>query len=214
MIQRPLTHGPIAVRAWHGSPDWDYGAELRPHKKNRDCSGYGFCMTTSVDRARKYAGRNGRVVLIEMEILNGIEKVPRIPAIKAWEFLDKHMGNKKAQQVYLDMMQLEMLSNNIPVDENTLINPIHVANLCLIHNALKGEHQIDMAHWLVQSGIDAEWSPQSGNEDWLILFNTSKIVREKAMKVNEKDSVFEDMPKIKEQIAAYRHTQNAEMMAP
>lgn len=199
MIQRPLVHPPVAIRAWHGSSSWTPGVELRPHAKNRDQSGYGFCLTTSVARAKKYAGRNGRLVLVELSMLRGLKERPKVSLVCITAFLDKHVGRRKRQIVLDDLISLETTVRGVQPGPETRFDPLICANLCLFHDALKGERQLEMARWLVHHGVDAEIVAQSGDEDWLILFNTERVIREAVYRPSELDWT-DNMPPIRAQI--------------
>jgi hypothetical protein len=209
MIQRPLEHRHTIIRAWHGSPKWERGIEIRPHSKSRTETGYGFCMTTSADRALKYAGRNGRVILVEMEALSGLEDRRKISLAEVWKFLYEHTSKKKAKLVFDDIARLIAATQLIRPTEDTMIDPIMLSNMCLFHQALKDQNQVELVLWLSMIGIDAEVIPQSNQEDWIVLYNTSKVIRETVMRPNGKDGPLNDFPTISKQMSASTNYDNA-----
>lgn len=173
---------------WHGSRRWSGAPEIRKSSAKRAEHGPGIYLTTNLETAWKYAKGGGRLYLFELpDDLNWILN-KRIPRTYILDFLNglRRIPNKK--QVFEDMQRsIERTGDLVPASilVNVLVNA----------DALVGDNGPDLARFLVQHNIDGDCVRQ-GNEDWVVLWNTRKVLRYTPRSRTEVPVELYDLPKV------------------
>ena len=83
---------------------------------------------------------------------------------------------------------------------NQDLSATYLLNLCVNHEALNGEHGQALAAFFTERGADADVISQSGDEEWIIIFNPAVVVRATAVPAKNVDKTHYELPKITEQI--------------
>ena len=178
MTQTPSDTTP-GFRFWHGAQRWTGTPELRPSRPQSYHCGPGLYLTTHVDTARKYAKGGGQMVLVEVapeatvledswlplaDLLQGLASLPRVKGRKAIE----QDLRQSAQRFPDGQMPAEFLMN-----------------LCVNQDALGGETGPALARWYASKGIDVSLYSRSRGEDWVVVFNPTKIRQARVCRGNE-----------------------------
>lgn len=166
------------LKFWHGAHRWEGDPKLHPAKPENYQCGPGLYLTTRYETARKYAKGGGQTVLVELdsntclledatltlpEMLEGLASLPRVKDRKGLIADLKRSAERHARR-------------NGEAPEVVLLPAYYLMNYCINARTLGGESGPALAKWYANKGIDASVTPQSGDEEWLTVFNMDKVV--------------------------------------
>lgn len=174
------------IKLWHG------GRYLESsYKENIPCKGLweygpGLYLTTSYERARKYAKGGGSTYAVEVLKGNDIDKVDlSIEVVQ--EFIFNHVIGTKKQQMLQDIhSNMKRLNNTQGVQAQTFLN------LIINNEAVKKTKTHILNEFLVDNSIHYGVVKNYGgsNETVLVVFNRAKIKSVK--KINSIDVMLDD----------------------
>jgi len=156
------------IALYHGGSRWKGPPELRPAKKGRAEHGAGIYLTTSFDTARKYAAGNKVVTVVHLSlpIVLSSESFVAYPAVERLATELKPSSRKKLLEGVARVRA--RFPGSMPADSLLAI---------LVNSDLSsGESGVTAARFMACNGIDAS-IVRFASEDWLVLFNTSRIAR-------------------------------------
>jgi len=151
--------------------------------------GPGLYMTTNLETAWKYAKGGGRLYLFELD--DDLQWITgaKIPLAHMLDFLGTLRRIPKRGQVYSDLRKQEGRFANDLVPASILVNVLVNAD------ALGGDNGPDLAHFLIQHDIDGDCVKQGG-EDWVVLWNMSKVIGYQSRSRAEIPVEIYDLPKV------------------
>lgn len=157
------------IELYHGGNKWSGEPEIRP-SKGRYERGPGIYFTNNYETAKKYAKGSNVVQLVKIDSQFTDLKNVKVHINVIFSFLDELYGLKKKKEIKQDIKRFSDRTNKdeIPL---TVLN-----NLIVNWEAGSGEVGKELAKFFVKSGADAIVDEQSGDEQWLIVFNP-KIIK-------------------------------------
>lgn len=167
MSQQPIVmyHG---ARAWSGPPSVQRGRAKRTEH------GPGIYLTTSYATARKYSKGGGVVMRVLLSPDLTWAEDATIPIADAIAFVRNQRGMRKKNEIIADLQR-----NSAKHLGSDTIGASVLSNLAVNYDALVGDAAPAMAQFFARCGIDAGLNETWGDgkdEDWIVLFNPSKIL--------------------------------------
>lgn len=181
-MSEPSDSTPV-LKFWHGSQRWDGHPQVGPSKKGRYEAGPGIYLTTHRNRAAGYAKGAGSLVYVEASIeLRLLEdaRLTRQQMAEALAALPRLRNRKKIEA------DLDECAERHP---DGRLFASYLVNLIVNHEALTGGAGPALARWLTEHGIDASRQSQSGNEDWLVVFNPDVLKTFKKLTAAQADAM-------------------------
>lgn len=178
------------IRLWHGGRDLESSYQETNCAKGLWEHGPGLYLTTSYDRARKYAKGGGATYLVEIEEGNPISRI-QCPIEDVEKFIQDNIIGKKRNPLLID------IHNNMKrMNSTTHIHIEHFLNLIINHEAIQKTKTDLLAKFLVSHGADYGVVKRygGGEETVLVVFNRKKIKRVKKIKSNEIELTDYDLP--------------------
>jgi hypothetical protein len=174
------------IQLWHGGRFHSSNGpmEIQKAKTGKVEHGVGIYTSTHLSTATKYAKGGGHVTYIELD-----------PNIQWMENSDLDINNilmfiKNTQKLRHRQSILDDFKDSIERSgkEGNRIFASVLVNLCHYHNALVGDTSKEITHFYRENGIHASLV-KSGSEDWVLIFDPSKIIKAKSMpiKIIERD---------------------------
>jgi len=160
---------------WHGARAWSGPPVIHPAKKGRLEYGPGIYLTTSLATAKKYAKGGGVIMRFEVDPrVRWIEGavLPVEPMIKLVASL-RGSGAKKARVV------ADILRSAVRLAPRLGVGRTHASvlvNLLVNDDLLTGDNGPKVARFLTEHDIHASLQEKSGDEDWVVIFDPSKIL--------------------------------------
>jgi len=184
---------------YHGGQRWSLvPSELRASKQGRYESGIGINFTNNYETARKYAGGNRVVHLVDIDrnIVDLDSEKANIDLDEMVEFLNGLRGLKKRKEIIADLQRYSdrVKTKTIP---GSVLN-----NLVVNHEAGAGNVGLEIVRFFLSKGIDGVFTDKNGGEVWFILFNLSKIKGVKVIVPKEFDYKDVMLPDPKTKIGA------------
>lgn len=163
------------IELWHGGRRWNDKPSVQTPRKGRYECGPGIYLTNQYDRARKYAAGNGITTLVSLrENITWLER--KEVSLQAMEdYVRQTMGFRKRSLILEDLAQSAHRLDRDQLSANYLVN------LCVNHDVLSGSQGVNLAHWLVEQGIDASLHVVNLIEHWVVVFNPEIIERYRAV---------------------------------
>lgn len=161
---------------WHGARRWEGPPQIRAGRKGRVERGPGLYLTTAYETARKYAKGGGVVLRVELDPnLNWLEgaTVPLDDALALYAKLRLNPAFRRRESEYLADSS-KRLGASLPPRS---VFATFVVNLLVNGGAVSGPNGPIVAAWLVEHGIHASLIEETNHEDWLVLFDPSKVLR-------------------------------------
>lgn len=158
----------MAITLYHGSRRWNGPPQIQKGGKGRTEHGPGIYLTTSAARAKRY-GKVMRVTLAEDLRMIEDATLPRADALAYARTMRKRADLVDELEWYIAQLRP---NQDLPASR--------LVNLAVNNEALGGGEAPRMAAWLSSRGIDASlvtWFSGTQAEDWLVVFNTEKILR-------------------------------------
>lgn len=153
------------IELWHGGRRWNDKPSVQAPRKGRYECGPGIYLTSQYDRARKYAAGNGITTLVSLrENITWLERTE--VSLQAMEdYVRQTMGFRKRSLILEDLAKIAHRLDRDQLSANSLVN------LCVNHDVLSGSQGVNLAHWLVEQGIDASLHVVNLIEHWVVVFN-------------------------------------------
>lgn len=176
---------------WTGARRWEGPPTILPSTKGRVEHGPGIYFTTRLDTARKYA-RGGGVVMrfeIDPDFIWLEQAIVPTDALIAW--VKSRPGLRKKKEIITDLR-----SNAARTSQRLGEGMSHaeaLLNLLVNYEAVTGAHGPALAEFFAGMGIGASHAKSSFDEDWVVLFDPSKIVAFRRM--SPTDSTV-DLPRV------------------
>ena len=163
------------IELWHGGRRWNDKPSVQAPRKGRYECGPGIYLTNQYDRARKYAAGNGITTLVSLrENITWLER--KEVSLQAMEdYVRQTMGFRKRSLILEDLERTAHRLDRDQLPANCLVN------LCVNHDVLSGSQGVNLAHWLVEQGIDASLHVVNLIERWVVVFNPEIIERYRAV---------------------------------
>lgn len=163
------------LELWHGGNRWEGDPEIRPPKQGRYECGPGIYLTTSYQRARKYA-KGGKIVT-RVTLANNVRWLDdaKLPLGTLEAYVRETRGMRMREQILADLQRCAQRESAeaLPVDR--------LLNLCINYDAIAGQQGVHLASWLAEQGIDASLHRPHAGEDWVIVFNPKVIIRHRVV---------------------------------
>lgn len=168
-LRKLLESSGNTVQVYHGGSKWYGDPEIRP-TKGRYEGGPGIYFTNNYDTAKKYAKGSNVVQLVDIDKSFTDLKTVKVDIDIIFDFLDSISGLKKRKEIKSDIQRFSdrTQKREIPL---TVLN-----NLIINWQAGSGDIGKEVAKFFVSNGADAIVDDQSGDEQWLIVFNP-KIIK-------------------------------------
>lgn len=174
------------IKLWHGGRNLESS-----YKDNIPCKGLweygpGLYLTTSYERARKYAKGGGSTYAVEVYQGNDIDKID-LPIEKVQDFISENViGSKKKEMLEDIHSNMKRLNNTKGVQAQTFLN------LIINNEAVKKTKTHILNEFLVANSIDYGIVTNYGGSDEtvLVVFNRAKIKSVK--KTNASDVSLDD----------------------
>lgn len=167
-LYEEITSG--AIQMYHGGSRWSTAPEIRPSKGGRYEGGVGIYFTNNYETARKYA-KGGKVVqLVNIKSDFTRLKDVKVPVDELISFVNDLYGMRKKKEIISDIKRFAERVNKTEISLEIL------NNLIVNWEAGAGETGTEIAKYFVSKGADASVQDQSGDEFWLIVFNTKIIL--------------------------------------
>lgn len=182
------------IELWHGGKRWEGSPEIRPAKQGNYECGPGLYLTTSYERAQKYA-KGGKVttrVTLADEV-RWLEKA-KLPLRELLEYARTAPRVPKRDKLLADLVRCP--GEPKALDVESLSDVSRLVNLLVNSEALAGKLGVHLAAWLTSKGIDASlYSPTNG-EQWVIVFNPAIIRKHRVVSATDVKLDQYHLPKI------------------
>lgn len=154
---------------YHGGSKWSTAPEIRPSKGGRYEGGVGIYFTNNYETAKKYS-KGGKVIQI-VNIRSNFRKLSdvKVPVSEIITFVDELYGLRRKKEIVSDLNRFAERTGRSEISLEIL------NNLIVNHEAGAGDVGTEIAKWFVSKGADASIQDQSGDEQWLIVFNPKII---------------------------------------
>lgn len=175
-------------QVYHGGSKWYGEPEIRPIKGRYE-GGPGIYFTTNYETAKKYAKGSNVVQIVDIDKSFTDLKSIKVDIDIIFEFLDLLNGLKKRKEIKSDIQRYadRIQKQEIPL---TVLN-----NLIINWEAGSGEIGKEIARFFTKNGADAIVEDQSGEEQWLVVFNPKIIKNYKVTSPKEIETYM--LPKIR-----------------
>lgn len=156
---------------YHGGNRWTTAPEIRPSKGGRYEGGVGIYFTNNYETARKYA-KGGKVVQL-VDIRSNFRKLRdvRVDINELSDFVTNLSGLRRKREIVSDLNRFGQRTNRTECSLEIL------NNLIVNHEAGAGSVGTEIAAYFTSKGADASVQDQSGDEQWLVVFNPKIIVK-------------------------------------
>ena len=155
-----------------GTPAWVGPPEVRPVRKGRAEHGPGIYLTNRLETARKYAGGARTVLRVEVEPPSLWLEDAVVPTDVLVGWVMDRRGLRKKREIVDDLVTRGR--GRLPSGQSY---PFVLLNLLVNHGVVTGEHGPAIARFLSSLGISASHVERGGDEDWVVLFDPSKVRR-------------------------------------
>jgi hypothetical protein len=173
---------------WHGGRI-SGPIDIQAPTKGRYEAGPGLYLTTSYQRACKYAKGGGSTFLVTLkDNLNFAEDVS-IPLAEGVQFATKYLGGK-GKLIAAD------LKNNCTRMNKDMFTANILINLVVNYEAGSGTKGRALLQFLQNHNVDAAIEDQSGGEQWVVVFNPNVITKVKKTPASEVTLEMWNLPKI------------------
>lgn len=159
---------------WTGARRWEGPPEVLPSKTVRMEHGPGIYLTTRLETARKYARGGGVVMRFEIDpsFLWLQQAVVLTDELTSW--VEQERGLRKKKEILADLRA--NAARVAPRLGAGLSHAETLLNLLVNYEALAGAHGPSLAAFYAERGIAASHAKESFDEDWVVLFDPSKIL--------------------------------------
>lgn len=161
-------------KIWHGSQRWEGRPEIRPARKGMYEHGPGIYCTTSLSRASKYARGPGRIVRFSVDSSIQWLQGTNLDVADVMSFLKQSRYVRGKVKLARDIE--EVLGARGRAVGDGKMPAEFLVNLAVDGNCLSGQGAPELAEYLVSKGVGGSLYRLSAVEDWVVLFDPSKIV--------------------------------------
>ena len=174
---------------YHGGKRWSMlPDELIPASKNRYEGGVGIYLTNKYETARKYAKGSRVVHIVDIDKNYRDIKGKELQIEDVVEFVKSVSGLKHKKEIIQDLISNSKRLNRPYVHADVL------NNLIVNYEAGAGNVGLEIPRYFISKGIDASLQNQSGDEQWLVVFNP-KIIQKFSI-VNPSNQIIWTLPQI------------------
>lgn len=166
---------PIVV--YTGTQVWEGRPEVRQSRKGRAEHGPGLYFTTRLQTARKYAKGRGTVLRVEIDPSFAWLEDAIVPTSVLMNWVANQRGLRHKKEIISD------ISGNATRTASRISTPAELnsyasvlVNLMVNYDVLSGAHGPALAEFLASLGIGASHVSMSGNEEWVVLFDPTKVL--------------------------------------
>lgn len=160
---------PIVV--YTGTQVWEGRPEVRASRKGRAEHGPGLYFTTHLQTARKYAKGRGTVLRVEIDPDFAWLEDAIAPIGTLVDWVRSRRGLRRKREIESDL--LERAGRGLAPGMGRVSA---LVNLMVNYEAITGENGPALAKFLADLGIGASHVSMSGNEEWIVLFDPTKVL--------------------------------------
>lgn len=177
---------PLVV--YTGTQVWEGRPYIKESRKGHSEHGPGLYFTTKLQTARKYAKGRGTVLRVEIDpaFLWLEDAEAPIETLVTW--VEGRRGLRKKREIVQDIV--DRAGRGLAPGMGRVAT---LVNLMVNYEAITGPHGPALAEFLASLGIGASHVRMSGNEEWLVLFDPSKVISWR--RVGPED--IEDLPRVR-----------------
>lgn len=172
-VDVPLAKNAAPLVVYTGTRVWEGRPEIRESRKGRVEHGPGLYFTTSLQTARKYAKGRGTVLRVEIDPTFVWLEDATAPIEDLVEWVAGRRGLRKKLEITDDLLTRAGRGRGLAPGMGRVAT---LVNLMVNYEAITGSHGPALAEFLASLGIAASHTRMSGNEDWVVLFDPSKIL--------------------------------------
>ncbi|MGH0003537.1 hypothetical protein ACQU0X_25965 [Pseudovibrio ascidiaceicola] len=184
------------IKMWHGSKRWTGVPEIRQSKRGKAEAGPGIYLTTSQQRARSYARGGGCLVHFELDPKTKFAHEVQLDPADALQFLEcVRLSNRQLLEKDVAYETNEPGKLRETICAETLIT------LMINTNNSHGRTGKDFCDYLVARGVQAGFHRAYGNEDWIVVHDTSIIKSSRKVYADQLENYARNYPEVKEQLA-------------
>lgn len=160
------------IEVYTGTQVWTGRPTIRPAKKGRVEHGPGLYFTTSLATALKYAKGRGTVLRVEIDPdFTWLEDaIAPIGTLVDW--VQSRRGLRRKREIESDL--LERAGRGLAPGMGRVSA---LVNLMVNYEAITGDHGPALAQFLADLGIGASHVNRSGGEEWIVVFDPTKVLR-------------------------------------
>jgi len=160
---------PLVV--YTGTQVWEGRPYIKESRKGHSEHGPGLYFTTRLQTARKYAKGRGTVLRVEIDPRFTWLEDATVPIEDLVEWVSGRRGMRKKIEIIDDILTR---AGRGLTDGSGRVSTL--VNLMVNYEAITGPHGPALAEFLASIGIGASHVRMSGNEEWLVLFDPSKVL--------------------------------------
>lgn len=162
---------PLVV--YTGTQVWEGRPYIKESRKGHSEHGPGLYFTTKLQTARKYAKGRGTVLRVEIDPRFTWLEDAKIPLVMAMGWVTERRGLRHKSEIRNDLARNAERTGGL---RSGMIAANVLVNLMVNYDAITGAHGPALAEFLASLGIGASHTPMSGNEEWVILFDPTKVL--------------------------------------
>lgn len=160
---------PLVV--YTGTQVWEGRPYIKESREGHSEHGPGLYFTTRLQTARKYAKGRGTVLRVEIDPRFTWLEDATAPTELLGRWLHGRRGLRKRHEIWTDLVHrgergLPLGTARVAVLVNLMVN----------YEAITGSHGPALAEFLAALGIGASHVKMSGGEEWIVLFDPSKVL--------------------------------------
>jgi hypothetical protein len=159
---------PIVV--YTGTQVWEGRPYIKDSRKGHSEHGPGLYFTTRLQTARKYAKGRGTVLRVEVDPKFLWLEDTQVPVETLVNWVTSRRGLRKKKEI-IDDIVVRGGGGLAPGMRRATI----LVNLMVNYDAITGTHGPALAEFLAALGIGASHLRMSGGEEWIVLFDPSKV---------------------------------------
>jgi hypothetical protein len=183
------------ILMWHGGRI-DGSMAVQKPSKGRYEAGPGIYFTTKYATATKYAKGGGSTYLVEIAPNLRFADEVSLPLDDLIKFL-KGLRMKKNKEVIADLEANSARMTARSPEHEGKVKASVLINLLVNWEAGSGDVGLEVAKYLADNGVDASVENQSGNEQWLVIFNPKVIKSSKKVSAAEVTDDLRELPRVK-----------------
>jgi len=178
VVSNPET--PLVV--YTGTQVWEGRPEIRKSRKGRVEHGPGLYFTTRLQTAQKYAKGRGTVLRVEIDPRFLWLEDAKAPMEVLIGWVLNRSGLRKKKEIIEDL--LARAGRGLAPG---MARVSALVNLMVHYEAITGAHGPALAEFLASLGIGASHVRMDGGEEWVVLFDPTKVLSWRRVAPDDED---------------------------